>query len=411
MRLASTLTQFLQDIRAQKMRTTLTIMGITWGTVAVIVLLAFGVGLEKQSRKNMHGMGDGIVVMFGGRTTKPFQGFPDGRSIRLEEADVPVLVSEIPDIGQISPEYVNRSTSVRRDRSVTTPAITGIYPVYADMRNIIAEPGGRFINELDMKQRRRVVLLGNEIKRLLFGDDSTAVGQQVMIGQTPFVVIGIMEPKTQNSSYNSRDSDRIFIPASTFRSMFGDRYINNIVYRPRAPELVDAIESRVYQVMGQRNRFDPSDEDAIGLWDTNEADKFMKAFFLGFNIFMAIIGSFTLTVGGIGVANIMYVVVRERTKEIGVKRSVGARKRDILRQFFFETFMIVSIGASLGFVIALGLIKALSYMPIQDFVGTPQLSPVVAMTTMALLAFIAFLAGFFPARKAAALDPVECLRT
>jgi putative ABC transport system permease protein len=411
MRLASTLTQFLQDIRAQKMRTTLTIMGITWGTVAVIVLLAFGVGLEKQSRKNMHGMGDGIVVMFGGRTTKPFQGFPDGRSIRLEEADVPILVSEIPDIGQISPEYVNRSTAVRRDRSVTTPAITGIYPVYADMRNIIAEPGGRFINELDMKQRRRVVLLGNEIKKLLFGDDSTAVGQQVMVGQTPFVVIGVMEPKTQNSSYNSRDSDRIFIPASTFRSMFGDRYINNIVYRPRAPELVDAIESRVYQVMGQRNRFDPSDEDAIGLWDTNEADKFMKSFFLGFNIFMAIIGSFTLTVGGIGVANIMYVVVRERTKEIGVKRSVGARKRDILRQFFFETFMIVSIGASLGFVIALGLIKALSYMPIQDFVGTPQLSPVVAMTTMALLALIAFLAGFFPARKAAALDPVECLRT
>ncbi len=411
MRLASTLTQFLQDIRSQKMRTTLTIMGITWGTVAVIVLLAFGVGLEKQSRKNMHGMGDGIVVMFGGQTTKPFQGFPDGRRVPLEESDVPILESEISDIRQISPEYLNRNTPVKRDRSTTTPAITGIYPVYGDMRNIIAEPGGRFINELDMKQRRRVIVLGDEIKNLLFGDDSTAVGQQVIVGQTPFVVVGVMQPKTQNSSYNSRDSDRVFIPASTFRSMFGDRYINNIIYRPEQPELVEAIESRVYQVMGQKKRFDPTDEDAIGLWDTNEADKFMKAFFTGFNIFMAIIGSFTLTVGGIGVANIMYVVVRERTKEIGVKRSVGARKRDILRQFFFETFMIVGLGAGLGFLIALGLIKGLSYLPIQDVVGTPKLSPLVAITTMSLLAIIAVLAGFFPARKAAALDPVECLRT
>ena len=410
MRLFTSLAQFFQDLRAQKMRTLLTVMGITWGTVAVIVLLAFGVGLEKQSRKNMHGMGDGIVVMFGGRTTMPFQGFPDGRSIPLREEDVPILATEIRDIQDISPEYMNRNTPIRRGRAITTPAITGIYPVYADMRNIIPEQGGRFINDLDMKLRRRVVVLGNEIKNLLFGD-STAVGKQVMMGETPYVVIGTMQPKTQNSSYNSRDSDRVFIPASTHKSMFGDRYINNIIYRPTNPDLSEAVQDQVYQVMGRRNRFDPEDEDALGLWDTNEADKFMKAFFTGFNIFMAIIGSFTLTVGGIGVANIMYVVVRERTKEIGIKRSVGARKRDILFQFFLETFLIVGIGAVMGFLIALGLIEALSYVPIEEFVGTPQLSPTVAVVTMSLLAGIAFFAGFFPARKASKLDPVECLRS
>lgn len=410
MRLFTSLAQFFQDLRSQKLRTALTILGITWGTVAVVVLLAFGVGLEKQTRKNMHGMGDGIVVVFGGRTTMPFQGFPDGRRINLREDDVPILSSEIPDISDISPEYMNRNTPIRRGRSITTPAITGIYPVYADMRNIIPEQGGRFINDPDMKHRRRVVMLGNEIKRLLFGD-STAVGKQVMIGETPFTVIGEMQPKTQNSSYNSRDSDRVFIPASTFRSMFGDRYINNIIYRPADPDLSDTVERRVMEVMGRRNRFNPEDDDALGIWDTNEADKFMKNFFLGFNIFMAIIGSFTLTVGGIGVANIMYVVVRERTREIGIKRSVGATKRDILFQFFLETFMIVGLGAGIGFLLALGLIKALSFMPIQDFVGTPELSPTVAIITMGLLAFIAFLAGFFPARKASQLDPVECLRT
>ncbi|MEZ4702371.1 MAG: ABC transporter permease [Rhodothermales bacterium] len=409
MRFIATLSQFFHDLWAQRLRTTLTILGITWGTVAVIVLLAFGVGLEKQTRKNMHGMGDGIVVMFGGRTTKPFEGFPDGRYIPLREDDTRILTREIADIRSISPEYMNRRTPVRVGLSSTMPAITGIYPVYGDMRNVIAEPGGRFINDLDMKHRRRVVVLGNEIKRLLFAD-ADAVGRQVLVGETPFTVIGVMEPKTQNSSYNSRDSDRIFIPASTHKSLFGDRYVNNIIYQPTDPTLSEAVQTRVYEVLGRKNRFDPTDEDALGIWDTNEADKFFKYFFLGFNLFMGVIGSFTLTVGGIGVANIMYVVVRERTREIGVKRSVGARRRDILLQFFGETFLIVGIGALFGFGIAVGLVQLLGMLPIQDAVGTPQVSPMVAITTMGLLAVIAFLAGFFPARKASRLDPVECLR-
>ena len=410
MRALTTLGQFLQDLRAQKLRTTLTILGIAWGTVAVIVLLAFGVGLEKQSRKNMHGMGDGIVVMFGGSTTKPFEGFPDGRRIRLREDDARVLQQQIPQIAEISPEYINRNTPVRRGRTNTTPAITGIYPVYGDMRNIIPERGGRFLNAPDLANRRRVAVLGDEIKTLLFGDEE-AVGQQIMIGQTPFTVIGVMQPKTQNSSYYARDKDRIFMPASTFRSLFGDKYVNNMIYRPADPDQSPAIETAVYEVLGRHHRFDPTDEDALGVWDTNEADRFLKYFFIGFNIFMGIIGSFTLTVGGIGVANIMYVVVRERTREIGIKRSVGATRRNILFQFFAETFLIVGIGATLGFLVAVALVKLLAMLPLEDVVGTPGISPMVAATTMILLTVIAVFAGFFPARKAARLDPVECLRS
>ena len=410
MNILTTMSQLFGDLRSQKLRTFLTILGITWGTVAVIVLLAFGVGLEKQSRKNMHGMGDGIVVMFGGQTTLPFEGFPDGRPVRLREDDARVIQTEIPEIREISPEYINRNTPIRRGQAVTTPAITGIYPIYGDMRNVIPEMGGRFINDLDLEKRRRVVVLGDEIKNLLFGDDD-AVGEQVMIGETPFVVIGVMQPKTQNSSYYARDKDRVFVPASTFRAMYGHRYVNNIIYRPTDPDLSESVERSVYEVMGRKYRFNPDDEDALGIWDTNMADRFMKNFFLGFNIFMAVIGSFTLTVGGIGVANIMYVVVRERTKEIGIKRSVGARKGDILRQFFFETFIIVSIGALIGFVLAMVLIQVVGMLPIEEFVGKPELSPLVAAVTMGLLAIIAFLAGLFPARKAARLDPVECLRT
>ena len=409
MRLLVTLEQFWHDVRAQKLRTTLTLLGITWGTVSVIVLLAFGVGMEKQTMKNMHGMGDGIVVMFSGSTSKPFEGFPDGRRIRFREDDVHALRQEVSEIDEISPEYINSETPVRRGRASTSPAITGVYPVYGDMRNVIPAQGGRFINEPDLRLRRRVAVLGNEIKNLLFQEEE-AVGQQVMVGETPFTVIGVMHEKTQNSSYHARDSDRIFIPASTHRSLFGNVYLNNIIYRPHDPLLGEAIEQQVHETLGRKHRFDPTDEDAIHMWDTNEMNKFFRYFFIGFNLFMGIIGSFTLTVGGIGVANIMYVVVRERTREVGIKRSVGARRSDILKQFFLEAFLIVAIGALFGFLLSMGIVKGLSYLPIQEFVGVPEISRVVAVTTVSLLGLIAVLSGYFPARKAARLDPVECLR-
>lgn len=408
MRILVSLAQFMQDLNRQRLRTVLTILGITWGTVAVVVLLAFGVGLEKQTRINMHGMGDGIVVVFPGRTTIPYAGFPDGRSIQFREEDAWLLKSEIREIDQISPEYITHQP-IRYGENSTTPGITGIVPDYGDMRNIIPEAGGRFINQPDVRYRRRVAVLGDEVKKLLFGDEE-AIGRQVVVGQTPFTVIGVMQRKTQNSSYNTRDSDRIFIPLSTHQAVFGSRYLSNLIYRPVDPEFSERIERRMYDLLGRKLRFNAEDKDALGVWDTNEADRFFKYFFVGFNVFMGIIGSFTLTVGGIGVANIMYVVVRERTREVGIKRSVGARRRDILLQFFAETFVIVALGALFGFLIALGLVKVLGFIPVQDFVGTPRVSPTVAAITVSLLAFIAFLSGLFPARKAANLDPVESLR-
>ena len=409
MRLLDAARQLWADLSAQRVRTTLTVLGITWGTVAVVVLLAFSVGLERQTIKRFHGLGDRIVILFGGRTTMPHAGFREGRSIRLRETDAEILARRIPDITMISPEYSTRAAPVRYGRNGVNPNITGIYPVYGEMRNIIPLPGGRFINERDQRERRRVVFLGDEVARVLFGD-ADPVGDQVRIGDSPFTVIGVLQPKVQNSSYNSRDEDRVFIPASTHAALFGSRFVSNLVYRTADASRTETVEARVYEVLGAKYRFNPADDDALGVWDTAEWERMFGFLFLGFKIFFAIVGSFTLSVGGIGVANIMYIVVRERTNEIGIKRSLGATRRSILWQFLTESMLIVVAGAALGVVASLGIVQLMSLVPMQEFVGTPTISLQVAVVTMALLAFIAVLAGFFPARRAATLDPVECLR-
>jgi putative ABC transport system permease protein len=407
--LATTLSEFVRDLRAQKLRTFLTVFGIVWGTVAIVVLLAFGMGFKRQLAINMHGIGESIAIMFPGSTTKAFGGFGIGRPIQLTEDDASLLATQVPEIRDISPEYSSRETPVRLGENIVNSLVAGIYPIYGEMRNIIPAPGGRFINDPDLRQRRRVVVLGDGVKEMLFGE-SEAIGRVIMIGEVPFTVVGVMLKKTQNSSYNRRDKDRVFIPASSFASIYGVRYVNNIIYRPYDPTRSEEVNEKVREVLAKRYTFDPADKDAIWIWDTAEFDKFFFYFFLAFNIFLGLIGSFTLAVGGIGVANIMYIVVQERVREIGVKRAVGARRSNILFQFFLETIFIVGLGSSIGFVIAVAITEALGYIPIKEYVGTPEISIEVAIATMVLLSAIGLVAGLLPAKRAANLDVVECLR-
>lgn len=407
--LADVIGPFLHTLRTQRLRTSLTVLGIAWGTTAVVVLLAFGVGLAAQMRKNSLGIGDGLVIVFPGTTTKPWRGFPEGRRVRLTEADVATLRREVGDMGIVTPEYGRWGVPVRRGLNAANPFVTGVIPGYEDLRNVIPEDGGRFINGLDVQQKRRVVVLGDVLKTNLFGDEP-ALGKEVLVNGTPFLVVGVMKKKIQDSSYSSRDQDRAFIPATTYRAVFGEQYLRNILYAPRDPEQAKATERQMYEVLGRGHSFDPSDKDALGVWDTNEQMKFFKLFFLGFNVFLGVVGSFTLVVGGIGVANIMYVVVRERTKEIGVRRALGARRATILGQILAETFVIVGVGAAGGLLFSWLLVKGAGMLPIQEQVGTPTISPAVMVATLSLLGLIATMAGLFPARRAANLDPVECLR-
>jgi putative ABC transport system permease protein len=281
-------------------------------------------------------------------------------------------------------------------------------PMFAVMRNIIPASGGRYINALDIDRRRRVVFLGDKLKEDLFKDED-AVGRTVMIDNTPFLVIGVMQEKAQDSSYSGRDKDKAFVPESTYRGLFTERYVDNFIFQAKNSADVPDITRRVYEILGRRLKFDPKDKEAIGMWDTTEGEKFFRVFFGVFRAFLGIIGSFTLIVGGIGVSNIMYVVVEERTREIGVKLAVGAKPRFILTQFLIETMTLTAIGGFLGFLITLGVI-AVFPAQLDEYVGTPEVSGVVILTTAALLGVIGLAAGYFPARRASLLDPVVALK-
>jgi putative ABC transport system permease protein len=289
-----------------------------------------------------------------------------------------------------------------------TPQISANSPIFAAMRNVIPAEGGRYVNDLDMDRRRRVVFLGDALKKDLFGD-AAAVGQTLMIDNVPFLVIGVLETKAQDSSYSGRDKDKAFLPETTYRGLFTERYYENFIFQARQAGQVPQVTRRVYEVLGRRHKFDPDDKEAIGMWDTTEAEKFFSVFFGVFRAFLGIIGSFTLIVGGIGVSNIMYVVVEERTREVGIKLAVGAKPAYIQRQFLLETLTLTAVGGALGFLVTLGVI-AVFPAQLDEYVGTPEASPVVILTTAALLGVIGTVAGYFPARRASLLDPVQALK-
>lgn len=397
-----------RNLNQQRLRSFLTIFGIMWGTATLILLLAFGTGFRDQTVLNMRGMGDQLAIMFPGSTTKSFEGYGIGRPIRYRESDAQLLEDQIQDIDVATPEY-SQSLQISFGEKRRNSNVAGIYPVYQQLRNTFEQEGGRWLNERDISERRRVIFLGNRLAENLFGEVDP-VGKQVMVRNTPFTVIGVMQEKIQNSSYNQQDRDRSFIPATTFSVMMGTDQINNILYTPVDPDLAESIRDQVYEVMGRKHRFDPTDRDALGIWDTNEFWSFINVMFLGINGFLGLIGFFTLAVGGIGVANIMFVVVQERMKEIGIRRSVGARRHHIMGQFFLETFLIIGLGAAVGYGIGWGLVEAMQNIPIKEFVGAPYFSPQVGLIAFAVLGMVGFAAGMLPAWRASRLDIVECLR-
>lgn len=404
-----TIKQFLNDVRRQKLRTAMTMFGIFWGTCSIVLLFAFGAGLTEAQLKSMRGMGENIAIFWGGITAKEFQGLPKGRWIRPTADDVRLIKSKSEHFQRLSPEYMIHNVNVRYGKQETSRAVHGVWPEYGPMRNVNPVWGSRFINDRDEAEKRRVCFIGNLLKDDLFGE-AECVGEQILLNGMPFTVIGSMQKKQQNSSYSGRDSRAIFIPLSTFEAMHSRRYVDNFVGQCKPDGSMVAARRDVYEILGAKYRFNPDDREALMVWDTTEGFAFLKNFFMAFSLFLVGIGVATLITGGIGVTNIMNVVLEERTKEIGIKMALGARKSFIMWQFVFETFLITSVGGVLGFLFAWLIIGVFPYLNLSDFVGTPRVDLLSSVVTVIILGVVGFVAGIFPARRAANLQPVQALK-
>jgi putative ABC transport system permease protein len=405
--------EFVGDLRTQKTRAFLTMFAITWGTIAVVLLLAFGEGLRSALSTGLLNAGERIYMVYGGTTSRVFQGLPTGRRVRLTEDDLDLLRRSVPEIEMGSPSYGRWGTSLRVGENKTTTFMEGVDPPFSEMRRMFPAAGGRFINQDDVDRRRRVIFLGDAIAGRLF-DDTDPVGQTLLVDGLPFTVIGIMQKKFQDSSNNGPDEDRAIIPASTFKATYGQRYVGHLLIRPRDTNEAALVKRRLFEVLGRRYQFDPADERALPMWDFIEDQKMTDAIGFGIQIFLGMVGAFTLLVAGVGVANIMYVVVKERTREIGVKMAVGARRRHIMAQFIFEAMLIALTGGTVGIAVSGAIVAFVNALPSDDqamqYIANPILSWPIALVCVSILVMIGLLAGILPARRAAALDPIDALR-
>ncbi len=407
------LTLFTSSSQLQKKRAYLTIASIAWGTVSIVLLLAFGEGLTRQLDKNRRAMGDNLAILWPNETAKSWKGMPPGRAIRPRIEDVEFVRARMPEVNAVLGEVFGRA-ALTYGKKIVNARVVGTNCVYEEARKHYAQAGGRFFGPEDEAQRRRVIFLGNEIAKDIFGDGNP-VGKTLLVNSSPYTVIGVMQKKTQSLMYGGPDSNHAVIPITAFKAQFGREHLTTLVIETREGRDMKAALRHVNELLGGKYGYDPTDDRAIQAWDTIKSGEVNRKVSFGIQLFLGIIGALTLVIGGVGVANIMYAVVKERTREIGVKMALGAKRRWIVVPFVMEGLLYTLVGGTLGMTIAMLLVTATSFIPIESnkvlsFLGRPTLSLSIGVITSMILGAIGLAAGYFPARRAASIDPAATLR-
>jgi putative ABC transport system permease protein len=415
MNLAELLNQSFATFRAHKMRIFLTMFGIVWGIASVILLVGLGRGFSVDQKRRLQTLGKDLVIVWGGRTSAQVGGRAAGREINLTIDDAHLIRDECYLVKNVSPELRRTIPEVSQFNSASR-GVVGMWPSYQDFRSLLIEEG-RLITDDDERESRRVVILGSAARQQLF-PGQPAVGAAILIKSLPYTVVGTLKKKDQNSNYSGPDNDYLFAPYSSVARDFPPPekpgitrgWLENIVFEVAQPEEHDAAVEQVRRVLGRVHHFDAKDKDALFIWDTMEGAKILDKIFGVVTFFFGCVAVTTLCLGGIGVMNIMLVSVTERTREIGVRKALGATSHDILRQFFAESVLLTVVSGTLGLILGVGICLGISSLPLPDFVPHPIVSPISIAASIATLSLITLTAGMYPAQRAAEMPPVESLR-
>ncbi len=405
--------QTLRTLWAHKLRSFLTMFGIAWGVGSLLLLVGLGEGFRSGNRKQFDEIGENVLFVFGGRAPAVNGSFTSLRQYYLTVKDYQDIVAECRDVGLASPIIARDDIRAVSEFFQSSGRLMGVLPDFPKVR-FMPMADGRWLDELDDSQKRNVVVLGDESRRNLF-PGRPAIGSTVLLGGIRFQVVGTLQRIGHGD--NNTMNLRIFIPFHTMQQDFPplnvgeiDNAISFINYQPRQRDLNEVAKLEVHKIIGRNHGFDYTNPDSFDEWDTVRTSDQVGKIFDAMNMFLGSVGLVTLALGAIGIINIMLVAVADRTREIGLRKALGATNRSIMFQFFVEGAFLTLLSGGIGMGGAAALMGALSFLPSPPGWDTPKLVPATAALAIGSLALAGIVAGLYPARKAALLQPVEALR-
>ncbi len=405
-------------LRKNPLRTFFTAFGVFWGIFMLIIMMGAGEGLYNGATHDMGGMATNSIFMWSQNTSMPYKGFQRGRYYRFNNDDTQALIDNIPEIGVVAPRL--RGWGGEGDNNVVRGDRTGGFNIQGDYPAInIIDPvtinSGRFINENDLAEKRKVAVLGIRVVNDLFEPDENPLGEYVRIQGVYFKVIGTFQSK-KGDQQADRDNQSIFLPFTTLQKVYN---YGDMVgwYSMTAKEHVSAslVEEKAKELLKKRHSVHPDDDRAIGSFNLEKEWSKMTNLFNGIRILVWIVGIGTLLAGVIGVSNIMLIVVKERTKEIGVQRAIGATPINIVSQIIIESVFLTSFAGYFGLVLGVGLLELINYFLTStgaesNMFNNPEVDFNKAMTALIILVISGIFAGMIPARRAVSIKPIDALR-